>query len=41
METLVVPEPLREKLGNAACDGLMNMFAEAHRIGTSSLTAAL
>jgi hypothetical protein len=37
METLVVPEPLREKLGNAACDGLMNMFAEAHRIGTEQL----
>ena len=37
MDTLVVPEPLREKLGNPACDGLMDMFAEAHRIGTEQL----
>ena len=37
METLVLPEPLREKLGNAACDGLMNMFAEVHRLGEERL----
>jgi hypothetical protein len=37
METLVVPEPLREKLGHAECDGLMNMFAEVHRIGEDRL----
>jgi hypothetical protein len=37
METLAVAEPLREKLGNAACDGLMNMFAEVHRMGEERL----
>jgi len=37
METLVVQELLREKLGNAACDGLMNMFAEVHRMGEERL----
>ena len=33
METLLVPAPVREKLGNAGSDGLVMMFAEAHRIG--------
>ena len=37
METLLVPIPVREKLGNAGCDGLVMMFAEAHRIGTEQL----
>lgn len=32
METLLVPAPLREKLGNAGSDALVTMFAEAHRI---------
>jgi hypothetical protein len=37
MDTLVVPERLREKLGNPACDGLMDMFAEVHRMGEERL----
>jgi len=37
METLLVPGPVREKLGNAGSDGLVMMFAEAHRIGTEQL----
>ena len=32
METLLVPAPVREKLGDAGSDGLVNMFADAHRI---------
>jgi hypothetical protein len=32
METLLVPPPVREKLGDSASDGLVTMFAEAHRI---------
>lgn len=39
MRTLLVPAPLREKLGDAAsdADGLVMMFAEAYRIGTEQL----
>ena len=37
MRTLLVPAPLREKLGDAASDGLVMMFAEAYRIGTQQL----
>lgn len=37
METLLVPAPLRDKLGDAASDGLVMMFAEAYRIGTEQL----
>lgn len=37
MDTLMVPAPLREKLGDAGSDGLVTMFAEAHRIGTEQL----
>ena len=37
MDTLTVPAPVREKLGNAASDGLMNMFAEVHRMGEERL----
>ena len=37
METLLVPPPVREKLGDAGSDGLVMMFAEAHRIGTEQL----
>ena len=37
MDTLTVPVPVRERLGNAGSDGLMNMFAEAHRIGEERL----
>jgi hypothetical protein len=37
MDTLLVPDSVREKLGNAASDGLMNMFAEVHRLGEERL----
>ena len=32
MDSLLVPAPVREKLGDAGSDGLVTMFAEAHRI---------
>jgi hypothetical protein len=37
MKTLIVPAPLREKLGDAGSDGLVMMFAEAYRIGSEQL----
>jgi hypothetical protein len=37
VRTLLVPTPLRDKLGDAASDGLVMMFAEAYRIGTEQL----
>jgi hypothetical protein len=37
MATLLVPRPVRERLGDAASDGLVMMFTEAHRIGTEQL----
>ena len=37
METLAVPGPVRERLGNAGSDGLMTMFADAHRLGEERL----
>ena len=37
LETLVVPEPLREKLGHPASESLMDMFAEVHRMGEERL----
>ena len=37
MDVLTVPAPVREKLGDAGSDGLVMMFAEAHRIGTEQL----
>ena len=36
VDTLAVPAPVRERLGNAASDGLVTMFADAHRIATES-----
>ena len=36
MDTLAVPAPVREKLGTAGSDGLVTMFADAHRIATES-----
>ena len=36
METLLVPGPVREKLGEAGSDGLVTMFADAHRLATAS-----
>jgi hypothetical protein len=37
MRPLLVSTPLRGKLGDAASDGLVMMFAEAYRIGTDQL----
>ena len=37
MDTLLVPDAVREELGSAASDGLMNMFAEVHRLGEERL----
>ncbi|MBI2187105.1 MAG: hypothetical protein HYU37_08255 [Acidobacteria bacterium] len=37
METLLVPPPVREKLGDAGSDGLVMMFAEADRIAAERL----
>lgn len=33
----MVPGSVREKLGSSGSDGLVMMFAEAHRIGTEQL----
>lgn len=41
MDNLLVPVPLRDKLGNAASDGLLIMFAEAHRIAVESFERRL
>ena len=37
VDTLLVPAPLRERLGDAGSDGLIMMFAEANRIATERL----
>ena len=37
MHTLLVPGPVRGKLGDEGSDGLVMMFAEAHRIGSEQL----
>jgi hypothetical protein len=37
LRTLLVPTPLRDKLGDPASDGLVMMFAEAYTIGTEQL----
>ena len=37
MDVLTVPPPVREKLGDAGSNGLVMMFAEAHRIGEERL----
>ena len=37
VDTLLVPAPLRERLGDAGSDGLVMMFAEANRIATERL----
>ena len=36
MDTLTVLPPVRERLGNAGSDGLVTMFADAHRLATES-----
>ena len=37
MDTLLVPAPVREKLGDAGSDGLVTMFATAHRMAMESV----
>ena len=37
MDVLTAPAPVRQKLGDAGSDGLVMMFADAHRIGTEQL----
>jgi hypothetical protein len=41
METISVPDSVREKLGDAGSDGLLTMFAEAHRLSTESFEQRL
>jgi hypothetical protein len=41
MESLPVPGPLRVKLGDAASDGLLTMFADAHRLAVESFERRL
>ena len=41
METLLVPAPVREKRGDAGSDGLVMMFAEAHRIAMEGVDRRL
>jgi hypothetical protein len=36
MKTLAVPAELRERLGHAASDSLIDMFADAHTTATAS-----
>jgi hypothetical protein len=37
VNTLLVPAPLRDRLGDAGSDSLVMMFAEANRIATERL----
>jgi len=37
MDTLLVPIPVREKLGDAGSDGLVTMFAAVHRMAMESV----
>ena len=41
MKTLPVPLPVRERLGEAGTNGLVTMFAEAHKIATESFERRL
>lgn len=41
MDVLAVPPPVREKLGNTGSDGLLMMFANAHRLATESFERRL
>ncbi len=41
MDTLRVPAPVRNKIGIDATDGLVMMFAEAHRLATESFERRL
>lgn len=41
MDTLLVPAPVRVKIGDAASDGLVTMFAEAHRMAMEGVDRRL
>ena len=41
MDTLTVPPPVRQKLGVEASDGLVTMFADAHRMAMESFERRL
>ena len=41
MDVLEVPAPVRERVGNAASDGLVTMFADAHRLAVASFERRL
>jgi len=41
MDVLTVPARAREKRGDAGSDGLVTMFADAHRIATESFERRL
>ena len=41
METLLVPPDLRERLGDDASDGLVMMFADAHKLAVASFERRL
>jgi hypothetical protein len=41
MDNLRVPAALRRKLDDDACEGLLTMFAEAHRIAVDSFERRL
>lgn len=41
MDLLLVPPPLREKLDDEASEGLVMMFAEAHKLATESFERRL
>ena len=41
MDTLLVPAPVRQRLGDSASDGLVTMFAEAHRIAMEGVDQRL
>jgi hypothetical protein len=41
MNTLLVPPEVRDKIGDCGSDGLLTMFAEAHRLGVDSFDRRL
>jgi hypothetical protein len=41
MDILTVPAPVRQRLGDAASDGLVTMFADAHRLAMESFERRL
>ena len=41
MDKVLAPDSVRMKLGNAASDGLLTMFADAHRLAVESFERRL